>query len=187
MRGAAVEGLSLYGSEVYSFLCMRVGNETDAHEVYAQLSEDLWRGIGAFEWRCSFRTWLYTLARNAAVRFERAPASRAARRIPLSRMDEVAAAAERSRTRPYLRTDVKDRFAALRSSLSRDEQSLLVLRVDRGLSWQEVARVLHDGDENPDDAALRRGAVNLRQRFQQVKERLRALARASGILDEDGD
>jgi len=51
---------------------------------------------------------------------------------------------------------------------------------------EEVARVLHDGEEDPDDAAIRRGAVNLRQRFRQVKVRLRALARASGIIDEDG-
>ena len=91
---------------------------------------------------------------------------------------------ERSRTRPYLRTDVKDRLSQLRATLTPDEQSLLVLRVDRGLSWEEVGRVLCD-DGEPDDASIRRHAVNLRQRFRQLTERLRERARAEGWFDED--
>jgi RNA polymerase sigma-70 factor (ECF subfamily) len=75
------------------------------------MSEDLWRAIESFGWRCSLRTWLYTLARHAAVRFERAPANQAARHWPVPGVSEPVAT-ERSRTRPYLRTDVKDRFAA---------------------------------------------------------------------------
>jgi RNA polymerase sigma-70 factor (ECF subfamily) len=174
--------LELYQVEVFSFLCARLGSESDAHEVFAQVSEDLWRGIGGFEWRSSLRTWLYTLARNAAVRFERSPANQAGRHRPVSRVTEPFAV-ERSRTRPYLRTEIKDRFAALRSTLSPDEQSLLVLRVDRGLSWEEVARILHD-DPDADEDGVRRHAANLRQRFKQLKERLRERARAEGLLEE---
>lgn len=174
--------LERYQVEIYSFLCARLGSESDAHEVFSQVIEDLWRAIDAFAWRCSLRTWLYTLARHAAVRFERAPSNQSARHRPLSGVSEPVAS-ERSRTRPYLRTEVKDRFAAIRSSLSPDEQTLLVLRIDRDLGWEEVARILHDGDD-PDDETLRRQAANLRQRFRQLKERLREKARADGLLDE---
>jgi RNA polymerase sigma-70 factor (ECF subfamily) len=177
-------GLSHYRAEIYSFLCARLRSEADAHDVFAQTSEDVWRGIAAFRWQCSFRTWLYTLARHAAVRFERSPANRAGLRQSLSRAPE-AIDRERSRTRPYLRTDVKDRLSQLRETLTPDEQSLLVLRVDRGLCWEEVARVLCD-DGEPDDASIRRHAVNLRQRFRQLTERIRERARAEGWLDEDG-
>ena len=183
LAGAARTGLDLYRVEVFSFLCARLGSESDAHEVFSQLSEDLWRGLDGFGWRCSFRTWLYTLARHAALRFERVPANQAARRESLSRAAEPAAE-ERSRTRPYLRTDVKDRFAALRSTITPDEQSILVLRVDRGLRWDEVARILHDEGE-PDEATVAREASNLRQRFRQLKERLREMARAEGLLDDE--
>jgi RNA polymerase sigma-70 factor (ECF subfamily) len=175
--------LEQYQVEIYSFLCARLGSESDAHEVFSQVSEDLWRGMDAFAWRCSLRTWLYTLARHAAVRFERTPANQAARHRPVSNVSEPAAA-ERSRTRPYLRTDVKDRFAAIRSSLSPDEQTLLVLRIDRDLGWEDVARILHDEGVEPDEETLRRQAANLRQRFRQLKERLREKARADGLLDE---
>lgn len=177
-------GLEHYRAELLSFLCARLGSESDAHEVFAQVTEDLWRGIERFRWQCSFRTWLYTLGRHAAVRFERSPANQAARRRPLSRAPE-AVAKDRSRTRPYLRTEVKDRFAALRATLSPDEQSLLVLRVDRGLRWEEVARVLSDDADASDDAeSLRREAAKFRQRFRQLKSRLLELARTEGLLDE---
>ena len=183
LERAVGEGLSHYRAEVYSFLCARLRSEADAHEVFAQTSEDAWRGIGSFRWQCYFRTWLYTLARHAAIRFERSPANRAGRRVSLSRAPEEIER-ERSRTRPYLRTDVKDRLAALRETLTPDEQSLLVLRIDRGLSWDEVSRVLYDEGEG-DDESIRRHAVNLRQRFRQLTERLRERARKEGWFDEE--
>jgi RNA polymerase sigma-70 factor, ECF subfamily len=175
-------GLERYQVEVYSFLCARLRSEADAHDVFAQVGEDLWKGIASFGWRSSFRTWLYTLARNAAVRFERTPANQSRRHARVSEVAEPAAV-DRSRTRPYLRTDVKDRFAALRAALDPDDQTLLILRVDRDLSWEEVARILDDGD--PDDAELKRLAANLRQRFRQLKQRIQEQARAEGLLDDE--
>jgi RNA polymerase sigma-70 factor, ECF subfamily len=179
---AVTLGFARYQVEVYSFLCARLRSEADAHEVFAQVGEDVWRGIAGFHWRCSFRTWLYTLARNAALRFERTPANQARRRARVSELDEPAAA-DRSRTRPYLRTDVKDRFAALRATLDPEDQTLLILRIDRDLGWDDIARIVHDGDA--DDATVRRWAANLRQRFRQLKARIQERAKAEGLLDDD--
>lgn len=179
---AATAGIEHYRAEIYSFLCSRLGTESDAHEVLSQVGEDLWRGLATFRWQCSFRTWLYTLARHAAIRHERLVAHQPKRRRHLSSMPDVAMR-DRSRTRPYLRTDVKDRFAQLRATLDPDEQTLLVLRLDRGLSWLSVARVLHDG-RDPDDAALEREAANLRQRYRSLKKRLIEQARRAGLVDE---
>jgi RNA polymerase sigma-70 factor (ECF subfamily) len=185
-RGELDEAVTLalrhYRDEVYSFLCARLRSESDAHDVFSQLNEDVWSGFAAFRWECSFRTWLYTLARHAALRFERTVANQPGRRRGLSAMPDLEAQA-RSRTRPYLRTDVKDRFASLRASLTADEQSLLVLRVDRGMSWEQVARVMH-GELDADTAELQRETANLRQRFRQLKKRLRERAEADGLLDE---
>ena len=174
-------GLELYQVEVYSFLCARLRSEADAHEVFSQLTEDVVRGIAKFAWRASFRTWLYTLARNAAVRFEAAQSQHAKRHDPISQVSDPVVV-ERSRTRPYMRTDVKDRFAALRESLTPEEQSLLVLRIDRGLSWDEVARIMYDGDDD-DEAELERHTTNLRQRFRQLKIRLEEWAKNQGLDD----
>lgn len=62
---------------------------------------------------------------------------------------------------------------------------LLIVRVDRGLEWPEVARVMiEEGVVDDDPAELRRVSARLRKQFQRVKERLRALAERDGLLDE---
>ena len=66
--------------------------------------------------------------------------------------------------------DVKSSIQKLREELSADEQTVLILRVDRGLSWNEVAEVM-DVD-----------AASVRKRFERIKEKLRALAKARNIV-----
>lgn len=100
------------------------------------------------------------------------------------RLSQVAAAV-RSTTEVHQRTTTKDRFSALREHLALDDQMLLILRVDRGLEWPEVARVmLEEGVVDDDPAALRRVSARLRKQVQGVKERLRGLAERDGLLRE---
>ena len=172
-----VEG---YGAEVLGYLLATLRDEDIAGEVFSQVCEDLWRGIAGFQWRSTVRTWLYTLVRHAAARHMRSPHNRAERRLPLSRAGEVAQAV-RTRTLPHLRTEVKDRFAQLRETLDPDDRALLILRVNRELSWKEIAVIL--GDAPPDDeAALRTGAARFRQRFQTLKRKMRDRAEREGLL-----
>ena len=178
--GATTAALRGYGEEVYSFLIARMRSEDRAADVFSQTGEDLWRSLPSFEWRCSIRTWLYKLARSAAVRYERTPANRPDRRVALSGVSEVADQV-RSRTVAHLRTEVKDGVRKLRDKLDPEEQTLLILRVDRGLSWTDIALIVTE-DAGAGDATARRAAARLRQRYQKLKERLRELAIAEGLL-----
>jgi RNA polymerase sigma-70 factor (ECF subfamily) len=72
----------------------------------------------------------------------------------------------------------------LRESLSEEDQSLLMLRVDRKLSWKDLAVALSDGKEM-NEAELAKKASNLRQSFQKVKNRLRSLAEEEGLLSDN--
>jgi hypothetical protein len=56
---------------------------------------------------------------------------------------------------------------------------LLVLRVDRGLEWADLALVWAEGEG--DD--LRKIEARLRKKFQRTKDKLRRLAEAKGLLD----
>jgi RNA polymerase sigma-70 factor (ECF subfamily) len=179
---AATRALEVYGAELYGFLVSLVGHEPDAQEVFAQVGEDVWTGLPSFAFRCSMRTWLYVLARHAAARFRRSPWNHRGRRTGDSRLDDFLRET-RSRTQPWLRTDVKDRFRALRESLDQDDRALLILRVDRGLSWKDVARVTLGDDV--DDAALAREETRLTKRFQLLKEELRRRAKEAGLIDGD--
>jgi RNA polymerase sigma-70 factor (ECF subfamily) len=80
---------------------------------------------------------------------------------------------------------VKNRIAELRDSLEEEDRALLLLRVDRGLSWTDLVHVLHEGSEAPlEGEAIKREAARLRKRFQIVKDRLREMARKEGLLGD---
>src|SRR5262249_4986179 len=153
----------------------------DAAEVFSQTTEDMWRGLPSFGRRCSVRTWLYVLARHAAARFRRSPWNRGDRTGD-ARLDALIAVAP-SQTQPWLRTEAKDRWHALRESLEPDDRALLVLRVDRDLSWTDVARVILGSDE-ADAADLERETARLRKRYQLLKDELRERARAAGLVEK---
>lgn len=184
-HGATEIALRGYGPAVYRFLVKRLGRSDHADEVFGQLGEDLWRGIQGFQWRSKFSTWMYTLARNGAYRWQRSPANQPARRESLSRISEIVAEV-RSSTLQILRSSVKDRFAELRQRLPPEDQTLLLLRVSEELAWKEVARVLAD-DMTLEGQALERASNNARQRFVTITRRLRRMAEEEGLLERRED
>jgi RNA polymerase sigma-70 factor, ECF subfamily len=168
---AAVEG---YGPEILGYLIAVARSEDDGREAFASFCEDLWRGLAAFAWRSSFRTWAYTLARHALARHLRDPARRSERHVPLSQAPELArlAAHVTTTTLAHLRTAARDRVARLRDALSPEEQALLILRVDRGMAWTDVAAILASAEDGAEvDCA--REAARLRKQFERIVARLR--------------
>lgn len=185
LEAAATAAMEGYGPAALRFLMSRTADEDRATEAFAQLGEDLWRGIAEFRGSSSFMTWMFTLARNAAHRIERSPHNRRRRHTTASKLDAVVDEV-RTRTAPYLRTEVKDKFRAMRESLSPDERTLLHLRLDEDLGWEDIARIT-SGEDALDDAELRRASMRLRKRFSDLKRKLRERAEAEGLLDPQDD
>jgi RNA polymerase sigma-70 factor (ECF subfamily) len=183
---AASATLEAYGDEISSFLVSRLRSVGDAQEAFSMFAEDLWIGLPKFAWRCSMRTWAYLLARNAGTRYATAPQRRAARNLTLSRAGRMSELVERARsaTQIHQQTAIKDRVRALRERLDPDDQTLLVLRVDRGMAWRDLA-IAMGGDADLDDAAIDREAARLRKAFERVKAELKALAAEEGLLKRD--
>lgn len=178
LAGAADRAIRGYGREVYGFLVAFHGDEEDASEVWSSVVERLWTGFDRFAWQSSFRTWIYAIARNTSIRFQQEKRRRAARQTSLPEGSKVEPAANvRTATASYLRSSYKDRFTALRDSLPEDDRVLLVLRVDKQLGWNELARVMNSEKEPLDAEALKREAARLRKRFQLIKERLLEMKR----------
>jgi RNA polymerase sigma-70 factor (ECF subfamily) len=164
-----------YGPEVLGFLVAMRRDSQSASEIFSQFCEDLWTGVPHFAWASSFRTWAYVLARHALVRYGKDAFRR--RSVPFSQhlgLEQLEQQV-RTQTMPYLRTDMKQRAARLRERLEPDEQALLVLRVDRGLSWNDIARVLSGHEPGLTPADFSKAAVSLRKRFERVKDKLKAL------------
>ncbi len=174
-----------YGADLLRFLRARLENADAASEVYSDVVERLWRNLPRFDWKHGARGYCYAIARNSAVNYSTAAGRRPERNLQLENAG-VSRVAERVRTAtlPFIKTEVKDRFRALRQQLSRDDQLLLTLRLDRGLEWRELALVLsYDGEGTPpEETELAREAARLRQRFKSAKEKLRAFAKREGLL-----
>jgi RNA polymerase sigma-70 factor (ECF subfamily) len=174
-REAATLALRELGPEVLGFLSGVLG-DMDADEVFSVWSERLWRSLKGFEGRCSLRTWTYVLARREITRFRKGMRKHARGRVPLSELAEVLAAA-RTRTRSTTATVRQQQLIALRDELPIEDRTLLILRVDRKLSFDEIALAFADNPEVFDEVDRRREAARLRKRFQLVKQRLVARAR----------
>ena len=173
--------LQEYGPQLLGYLTT-LSSAGQAREIYSMLAEDLWRGLPGFEWRCTLRAWLYTLARNARARYLLGEKRRAALEeiVPPEWLRELALRT-RSPTPLHLKAEVKDAMRALRQKLSEQEQTLLMLRVDRGMSWPELVVIL---DEQRANERLATAAARLRQRFQSLKDKLRELAHAEGLIPD---
>jgi RNA polymerase sigma-70 factor, ECF subfamily len=171
--GAVAAIIGGYGPVILGYLTTILRSEDDAGEVFEEFAERVLGGIGSFRRESAVLTWCFRIAYNEALRFRGDPYRR--RRDALDSAVAEIAGRVRSATAPYLRTAVKDRVAALRESLDPDEQTLLSLRIDQDLPWNDVAEVM-----GVDAAALRK-------RFERVKTKLRELARKEGLLGGDDE
>ena len=178
---AAIEG---FGPEILGFLVAVVRDKALAGEVFAQFCEELWSRLAAFHWKASFRPWLYGLAWMAWQRLRREPHFR--KTISLPEEPEITAAEERVRTVELARSEsaLDEGVARLRQSLDPEDQALLILRIDRRMSWEEIATVMISSEEARDVAAIGRKAAFVQERFSLVTANLKQLAREKRLITE---
>ncbi|MGC3996609.1 MAG: sigma-70 family RNA polymerase sigma factor [Anaeromyxobacter sp.] len=174
-RAAAEAIVRDHGPQILGYLASILRNDADAADVFSQFTEDLWKGLPGFRGECPVRVWAYRLAWHAAVRHLRDPYRARGRRLETTELSRIA---EEVRSSVLMgKREARQRgIDRLRSRLAPEEQSLLVLRLDRGLSWREVATVLEEDGAAVDEAALRK-------RFERLKDKLSRMAREEGLLE----
>jgi RNA polymerase sigma-70 factor, ECF subfamily len=165
---AAIEG---FGPEILGFLVAVVRDKHLAGEVFAQFCEELWTRLAGFRWETSLRTWGYALAWMAWQRLRREPHFR--KTIALPDAPDISRAEQRARAvaLPQVESAPDERVAHLRQILDPEDQALLILRIDRSMSWDEISAVM-----------LSPEAI-LQARFQRVTEDLKRLARENKLID----
>ncbi|MEM9071827.1 MAG: sigma-70 family RNA polymerase sigma factor [Myxococcota bacterium] len=176
---AATLAVERLGPEVLGFMWSLTRDPDLASESFSVFCEDLWRGLPSFRGEASFRTWAYTLARHAALRVQRDPYRQ--RRVGIDDHPVLSdlIARVRTSTLEFLKSEVREAVGRLRERLKPDEQTLLVLRVDRKMSFQDIAVVMSGGPLTEGERKKR--AALLRKRFERVKAKLQALVEAEGL------
>lgn len=165
--------LTGYGPEIRSYLHALIGDPEAAEDAYSIFAVNVWRGLASWRREGTARSWGYRVAWNAASRHHRDPWRRRRVQLPTGAASRLAvlpvSSAPRSRERRL------EALEELRASLAPAERTLLILKVDRRLSWGEVALVLAAEGEPAEPAALRK-------RFERLVRKLARLAAARGLV-----
>jgi len=171
------------GPEILGFLSGVLGDD-DGDEAFSAFSEHLWRSLARFQWRCTLRTWTYVIARREISKFRRGVRRHVEGRVPISELAEILEVVRKTRT--TLAADRGHTLVQLRDELPIEDRTLLILRVDRNLSFDEIALAFADELEAFSDDDVKRESARLRKRFQLVKQRLIARARELAANPESG-
>ena len=173
LERATEEALREYGPDLIGWLCSTLPTTADAQDAFSRMSEELWKSLRRFDGRCAVRTWCYMLARHAAARVRGRTGKR--REVLVSQIPSLQQAVTRIwNTSQRDAKRARDVYAEIRPLLDDDDQTLLILRVDRNLAWRDIAQVLLGEHATPAD--LTRKSATLRKHFERVKVRLRELA-----------
>ncbi|HMI87915.1 MAG TPA: sigma-70 family RNA polymerase sigma factor [Polyangiaceae bacterium] len=165
-RQAADMLLTRLSAELRPFLHRLLGDVVLADEAHSAACEKLWRGLAAFRWECSLRSWSYIVARREASRCRARHPKAGVSQTTLSKADELPTHV--SSQGGSVNAERGDQLENLRTSLSDEDRDLLVLRVERGLAWNEIAAAfLEEQDTAPE--AIEREAARLRQRFRSIR------------------
>jgi RNA polymerase sigma-70 factor, ECF subfamily len=127
-REAFMRLVRLHQAGVRAFAHGLVGSHALAEDVAQEAFLRAWRGLPDLRGDGAFTTWLYTIARRAALDEVRRPVPAT---VPI---DQAAAVADRRAGDPVLRHDLERALATL--EVAQREAFLLVVVL--GLSYQEV-------------------------------------------------
>ncbi len=155
----------MHAERVYGAL-RRFGLDAgEADEVAQEVFVRAWRGLGRFEERARFSTWLYRIAFNEAQRrLARRPPVRAGPDVDPDRDDPIAALPESPERSPEAVTLDREFDRALDNALDQlpvDWRAAVVLRDIEGLSTDEAAEIAGIG-QAAFKSRLHRGRMQLR-------------------------
>jgi len=173
--GAAGAVIDALGPAILRYLRSMLREEDDAGDAFSQWAENVWHGLPSFRFGASLKTWSYRLAWNSAQNLRNEAWRRHGQRLATGQASVLAASL---RTRSALVVEQqRQALEELRAALDEEERCLLVLRLDQGLTWEEVAAVLAE-------AGAPVAAATLMKRFERIKTKLGRLARDRGLLDD---
>jgi RNA polymerase sigma-70 factor, ECF subfamily len=178
---ATTLAIKTYGPELLGFLTAMTRDRGQADEAFSDLCERIWRSLPTFRWEASLRTWAYQLARHALHRLRRDPRARADRNLPLSIVTSIAAV-PRTETAPFQRSEVKTEIRAMIEALDPEDREIMILRLDRGMAWKDIADAL--ADEDTPSSTLDQRAAACRKRYERIKAQLKISAADRGLLGD---
>ena len=139
-KEAACELLRTHYADIYSYLRRLCGSRQDAEDLTQQTFLKVWSSLSSFTGRSKFSTWLYKIAHNTYIDFQRGKAD-----SNRDRSDKWWAECIDENPGPFV--NVAERQLAQRlyetvDQLDENKRSIVHLHYYQGLSIRETAKVL---------------------------------------------
>lgn len=155
---------------VLAYVRRLVGAQGEAEDLTQEIFLHVLRALPAYDPARDPRPWLFALATNKLRDHWRARAAHGGARVPSLEADELAGALPSAEPGPGSTLDQRELAARVRAAIDGLPEGLratVVLRLDEGLSFEEIARILE------------RNEVAVRKRYSRA---LAALREALGAL-----
>ncbi|UCC95271.1 MAG: sigma-70 family RNA polymerase sigma factor [Candidatus Omnitrophota bacterium] len=126
---------------VYSMALRITHNEADAEEITQDVFMKIHRNLKGFQFRSSFKTWVYRITVNTAINTYRRTAKELKRRGDY----DIALKTQRAPSATEASIDRKESqrlLISLLDTLNSDQRVCILLREIEGLSYREIADVL---------------------------------------------
>jgi RNA polymerase sigma-70 factor (ECF subfamily) len=140
-RDAFEELVRRYADRLYAVVLRFCGDAPEAEEIVQETFLRAWRGIGAFQRRAQFFTWLYRIGLNEAKRRATRTRSRDVLSVEEGALEQV----PDPRQAPASQAEQRDLRAALERAvraLPHGYRAPLILRDIEGLSTQQAAAIM---------------------------------------------
>jgi RNA polymerase sigma factor (sigma-70 family) len=133
------ELLARHQRPVLNFCYRLLGNASDAEDVAQEVFVRVWQHLADYDPRQKFTTWLFALARHAAIDH-----LRWRKRHPSEPLAADAVLPDRvSVTGDVQAREIGDQIAAAVAELPEDQRTALVLAEYHGLSQAEIGEIMH--------------------------------------------
>lgn len=140
-------------------------------ELHQEMLVQLWRSVPQFAGAAKESTWIYRVALNTALTWQRGRRRRANHEVPQAEPGESVSSGSPAPDVAHARQDLLEHvFAAVRA-LPVGERSLVVLSLD-GLSYQEIGDIT-GLSENHVGVALSRARTKLANNMKGIRDELR--------------
>jgi RNA polymerase sigma-70 factor (ECF subfamily) len=165
-EGAFGELMDRYKRPLLNFLYRLLGNASEAEDLAQETFVRTYQNIGRFRPRTArFSTWLFQLARNAAI-----DRLRYRKRHPESSLETAPAAvaskptAGRSPAEHAVLSEIGEQIAAAVADLPEDQRTALILAEYQDLSYAEIAAVMERSEKSV-ESRIYRAKQYLRERL----------------------
>ena len=132
---------NLSSSYVYTLAYRVTQNAEDAQEVTQDVFVSVYRNLDRFQFRSSFKTWIYRIATNMAINMYRKRSKERGRKVVFD--ETIGTDHPAGKTEVFDKEDNEARVNNMLKDLPPEQRACLVLKSIEGLKYHEIAKVLN--------------------------------------------